>query len=114
MSFTYSPTQLANIQYQKDLVKKDEEIAELKAKMNLTPCLYAVQYEKDLVKKDEEIALLKAKEKSNTGWLKLTQDNAELKAENEKLKEQMSAMVKEVKVGEDVKVGEGDVGWEKY
>ena len=118
---------------------------------------------------------LKAKEKSNTGWLKLTQDNAELKADNTELqdrldkiqewmskeqrafgsgavnsfwnafneqeededseedscgcgltdncycdedsgeewdedfeKEQMSAMVKEVKVGE------GDVGWEKY
>ena len=44
----------------------------------------------------------------------IKEEVALLKAENEKLKEQMSAMVKEVKVGEDVKVGEGDVGWEKY
>ena len=55
-----------SVKYEKDLVKKNEEIAELKAKMNLSPCLYAVQYEKDLVKKNEEIA-------------QLTQDNATLK-----------------------------------
>ena len=204
-----SPTQLANIQYQKDLVKKNEEIAELKAgfhelqevkeelkdvpycksliekvkyikglnmemgaglvpelkekikeldlklqvgwfdrdmkiidlktdndvlkadykelkaKMNLTPCLYAVQYEKDLVKKNEEIAELKAeneklkdedkcvmdmlepaikeevallKEKNEelkilTKWLGMDGGYDKLKAENEKLKGDMSCMV---------------------
>tara|TARA_R110001592_G_scaffold269339_1_gene535683 strand:+ start:1656 stop:2114 length:459 start_codon:yes stop_codon:yes gene_type:complete len=63
-----------------------------------SPCLYAVQYEKDLVKKNEEIAELKAelkvvREVEINGLCGYKTQIDELKAENEKLKSDKSCMV---------------------
>ena len=105
------------VQYEKDLVKKDEEIALLKEQIKKGKNGWwefdaEVRMRKTLQEYNKKLGDMLGHADNVWGVCNLDEVKKqmdELKAENEKLNSQK----KEEKV-KDVKVGEGDVGWEKY